>query len=129
MQFITGRIGFIGQKGVIKKDNLDFSYLDFVIKKRMNKKPRNIAFRCYGRMVNEILALRLDDKIEVEYFIDSNQSKNNKWYTNLHAKRFEKIIKLKKENNNQLKINRDGEDDTFKKNSFIEKNESEITSG
>jgi len=104
MQFITGRITFIGDKEVINKDNNQFSTIIFAIKKKMNKKIRNIAFECYGKLADEIEHFRLDEKIEVEYLIHSNNSKSGRWYTTLHAKSIEKVLAIKKENINQQKL-------------------------
>lgn len=104
MQFITGRIGYIGEKEIINKDNDQFSKIIFAIKKKMNKKIRIIAFECYGKLVDEIQRFRLDDKIEVEYLIQSNKSKTGRWYTTLHAKSVEKMTLIKNENINQQKL-------------------------
>lgn len=104
MQYITGRIGYIGEKEIINKDNNQFSTIIFAIKKKMNKKIRSIAFECYGKLADEIERFRLDDKIEVEYLIHSNKSKSGRWYTTLHAKSIEKVIAIKKENINQQKL-------------------------
>jgi excinuclease UvrABC helicase subunit UvrB len=104
MQFITGRITYIGKKEVINKDNNQFSTIIFAIKKKMNKKIRNIAFECYGKLADEIEHFRLDEKIEVEYLIHSNKSKLGRWYTTLHAKSIEKVLAIKKENINQQKL-------------------------
>lgn len=104
MQFITGRINYIGQKEVINKNNSQFTILIFAINKKMNKKVRNIAFECYGKVADEIERLRLNDKIEVEYLIQSNKSKTGKWYTTLHAKSIDRVIAIKNEIANQQKL-------------------------
>lgn len=104
MQFITGRIGYIGEKEIIIKNNDQFSKIIFAIKKKMNKKIRSIAFECYGKLADEIQRFRLDDKIEVEYLIHSNKAKTGRWYTTLHAKSVEKVIPIKNENINQQKL-------------------------
>ena len=91
MQFITGRIILIGELVVINKDNNQFSSITFVIKKKMNKKMRNISFKCYGKLADEINALRINDKLKVEYLIISNKATTEKWYTTLQAKSIEQI--------------------------------------
>jgi hypothetical protein len=109
VQFITGRIVFIGNNQVIKKPDGNFSSVIFAIKKRMNKKPRNIAFKCYGKLAEKLLDLRIDDKVEVEYLIDSKKSNTDSWWTNLQARGVERIITEKKDNNtSQLKFYEDG---------------------
>jgi len=109
MQFITGRIVFIGNNQVIEKPDGSFSSVIFAIKKRMNKKPRNIAFKCYGKLADKVIVLRLDDKVEVEYLIDSKKSDSERWWTNLQARGVERLITEKKDNNNsQLKFYDDG---------------------
>lgn len=66
----------------------------------MNKKPRNIAFKCYGKLAEKVLEFRLDDKVEVEYFIDSRKSdSDDRWWTNLQARGVERMITEKKDNN------------------------------
>lgn len=104
MQYITGRIIYIGEKEVINKNNNQFSTIIFSIKKKMNKKMRTIAFECYGKLADEIERFRIDEKIEVEYLIHSNKSKIGRWYTTLHAKSVEKVVSVKKENINQQKL-------------------------
>ena len=48
--------------------------------------------------------MRIEDKIEVEYLIQSNIAKSSgKWYTTLHAKSVEKIV-VNKEIENQQKL-------------------------
>ena len=98
MQFITGRIVFIGNNQIINKSDGNFSSVIFAIKKRMNKKPRNIAFKCYGKLADMVLKMRIDDKVEVEYLIDSRKSDTEKWWTNLQARGVERIITEKKDN-------------------------------
>lgn len=103
MQFITGRIGYIGKKEVIIKDNGEFFTIIFAIKKKMNKKLRNIVFECYGKLAEQIEKMRIEDKVEVKYLIHSNLSKSGKWYTTLHAKSVEKVSTQNK-NINQPKL-------------------------
>ena len=104
MEYITGRVAFIGDKTVISKDNATFSKIILVIKKKQNNKLRNIAFECYGRIADYVSKLMLNDKVEIDYYINSNKSKNGSWYTSLHAKGVEKMISRKKEDFNQQKL-------------------------
>lgn len=107
MEFITGRIVIVGNKEVINTENGSFLSVILVIKKRMNKKLRNIAFKCYGKLAEKVDEFRVNDKVEVEYFIQSNQNKKTgRWHTDLQAKSVEKIV-IQKENESQLKINQD----------------------
>ena len=59
--------------------------------KKMNKKMRNISFKCYGKLADEINMLRINDKVNIEYLIISNKSNTGTWYTTLQAKSIEKI--------------------------------------
>ena len=111
MEFITGRLVFVGNNQVVLKEDYSFSSVIFAIKKRMDGKIRNISFECIGKVADEVLKLRIDDKIEVKFFIASFL-KNGKWYTNLRAKEIFKIEAIKKsEDESQLKIQNY---DTFK---------------
>ena len=112
MQFVSGRIVFVGNNQVILKQDYSFSSVIFVIKKKMDGKIRNICFECIGKLADEVLKLRIDDKIEVKYLITSSL-RNGNWYTNLKAKEVFKIEAIKKINNeSQLKIQ---DYDTLKK--------------
>jgi hypothetical protein len=108
MEFITGRIVIVGDNRIITKKDGSFSSVIFVIKKKMNKKLRNIAFKCYGKVADKILGFRINDKIEVEYLISSTQSTNPKysgdWYTNLQAMSVERVVVEKTINESQIKI-------------------------
>jgi len=85
MQFISGRISFIGEKNVVSKGDYSFFTLVFAIKKRMDDKKRHICFECAGKVAEKISKLNLDEKIEVKYLIDST-FKNGRWFTALKAK-------------------------------------------
>lgn len=106
MQFITGRIVIIGDKKVISKDDGSFSSVVLIIKKKMKKKLRNIAFKCYGRLADEVVKLRINDRVEIEFLLDSKQSKNPQyadyWNTDLQAVSVDRVEKLKNENNTQI---------------------------
>jgi hypothetical protein len=132
MEFITGRVVIIGNKALIKTADSEFSCVVLVIKKRMRKKLRNIAFRCYGRLADRVTNLRVNDKIEVEFFISSNQSKNpsisDKWYTELHAVNVDKVLPKQTNDEAQLKLQEHG-DDTFKESTRSEEDDAEGTSG
>lgn len=103
MQFIVGRVVIIGNNEVIHRENYQFSSVIFVIKKKMDGVVRNICFECVGKLADEVLKLKKDDKVEVCYLIDSRM-KGSKWYTNLKAKDVIKIEKIKKKNESQLNI-------------------------
>ena len=85
MQFISGRIVLVEEIEIINKDNNQFSSLTFVIKKKMNKKMRNISFKCYGKLADEINMLRINDKVNIEYLIISNKSNTGTWYNPNYA--------------------------------------------
>ncbi len=105
MEYITGRISFIGEINVVYKNNDSFSKLVLVIRKKVDKKNRNIAFECYGRLADKIAKeSRINDKVEVDYIIQSNMGKNNVWYTNLIAKSVEKLFVKKKQDINQTEL-------------------------
>jgi hypothetical protein len=105
MQFISGRVLIVGNNEVIHKDNYHFSTVILIIKKKMNGKMRNIAFECIGKLADEVLKLNKGEKIEVKYLITST-FRNNKWFTNLHAKDIFKIEdKPKNKNENQTELN------------------------
>lgn len=111
MQYITGRIVIVGEEKIIKKDNSSFSSVILLIKKKMNGKMRNIAFECFGKIAKKVLQMRIDDKVEVKYFIHSHQPKNtslesmkNYWFTILQAKDVEKVVVEKSSNNNELNL-------------------------
>ena len=108
MQFIIGRVVIVENNQIIRKDNYEFSSVIFVIKKRMNGKIRNIAFECIGKLADQVLKLRRDDKVEVKYLISSSYRKG-RWFTNLHAKEIFKFEEKTKEakNNNQFQLNID----------------------
>lgn len=103
MQFITGRIVTIENKGYITTVNGDFLSLFFVITKRMDKKKRNIGFNCYGKLAEKVSTYNLKDKVEVQYIIDTNKY-NDKWFTNLKAKTVDRVIDKPKKNYNQIKL-------------------------
>jgi len=104
MQFITGRVVFIGNNRIIQKENYHFSSVIFVIKKKMSGKIRNICFECVGKVADFVLSLQKDDKVEIKYFIKS-ALRNDKWLTNLQAKEVFKIEQVKKnEEDSQLNI-------------------------
>jgi len=107
VQFITGRIVIVGNNQEIKTENGSFSSVILVIKKRMNKKVRNIAFKCYGKIAEQVLNYRMNDKIEIEYFLYSNQTINlstgDSWFTTLQVKSVERIPnKTKKEKDSEI---------------------------
>lgn len=108
MQYITGRVVVVEDKKTIINTNDRFSMVIFVIKKRMKKKVRNIAFKTYGNLAEKILSLRINDKIEVEYLIDCQQSSNpnykGDWFTTLQAISVERAGTRKKIIEEQLKI-------------------------
>lgn len=110
MEFITGRVVIVGNnKNVTVKDRA-FTSRVLVITKRMNKKKRNIAFMCYGKVSELVATLRKDDKVEITYFLSSNPAspselEETKWYTTLIAKSVEKVVVEKKVNELQMKIN------------------------
>jgi len=103
MQFIVGRVVIIGNNEVIQRENYQFSSVILIIKKKMDGVMRNICFECVGRLADEVLKLKKDDKVEVTYLIDS-RLKGSKWYTNLKAKEVVKIEKVKKQDESQLNI-------------------------
>jgi hypothetical protein len=102
MEYIKGRISFIGDLTLIEKNGDSFGKLIFVIRKKIDKKPRDIAFECYGKLAEKISKeYRLNDKVEVEYIIQSNVSKSGIWFTNLIAKFVDKVIIDRKVDINQ----------------------------
>jgi len=111
MQFIVGRIVIVGNNHVIKTDKGSFSSVILVIKKRMNGKFRNIAFKCYGKVADKVRSFRINDKLEIEFFIYSQSFKKNEgsgeyenWNTTLQAKAVDLYIGNKKWNEKQIKI-------------------------
>jgi hypothetical protein len=108
MQFITGRVVIVGNKYEINKPDGSFSAIILVIKKRMNKKARNIAVKCYGKVADFVSTLNINDKVEIEYFIYSNKKTgvDDVWMTTLQAKSVIKIPTGKKNNSDsELKFN------------------------
>lgn len=104
MEYIVGRVVFIGNNEIISKENYHFSSVIFAIKKRMNGKIRNISFECVGKVADEVLKLSKDDKVEVTYLIESKM-RGSKWYTTLRAKEVVKIEKIiKQQDESQLNI-------------------------
>ena len=105
MQFIKGKIAIIENNGYVTTPNGDFLSLFIIITKIMNKKKRTIGFDCFGKVAEKILTFRLNDRVEVEYFMETKKY-NNRWYTNIKAKSIEKVIIVPKtENPNQLNLN------------------------
>lgn len=123
MEFITGRIVIIGNNEVINKPDGSFSSLFLVIKKKMNKKVRNIAFKCYGKVADKVLKMRIDDKVEIKYFVYSNprsgthgHKASDKWFTTLQAKDVEIVpTNSSKDNSSTLNFEENGKD-TFEEN-------------
>jgi hypothetical protein len=114
MQFIVGRVVIVGNKRQIVKGNESFSAINLVIKKKMNGKVRNIAFKCYGRVADKVANFRINDKVEVEYFIYSNQIKSGQnnsisenWISTLQAKEVYKEENSKRKKYSELKFNQD----------------------
>lgn len=103
MQNIVGRVVFIGNNNIVEKKDYSFSTVIFVIKKKMNGKIRNISFSCIGKIADEVLKYKKDDKVEVEFYIDSRMSKN-RWFTDLKATSVFKIEKITKSNESQLNM-------------------------
>lgn len=104
MQFITGRIITIENNGYVTTNNGDFLSLFVVITKKMDKKKRAIGFNCYGKLAEKVSTFKLNDKVEIEYIIDSHKY-NDKWYTNLKAKTVSKIVTQKRvENTTQTNL-------------------------
>ena len=104
MQFIVGKVVIVGKNEVVHKENYQFSSVILVIKKRMDGKVRNIAFDCFGKVADEVLKFKKDDKVAITYYITSN-CKNEKWYVNLKEKEVMKVEKIKKQDDNtQLNI-------------------------
>jgi len=104
MQFIKGKIAIIENNGYVTTPNGDFLSLFIIITKIMNKKKRTIGFDCFGKVAEKILTFRLNDRVEVEYFMETKKY-NNRWYTNIKAKSIEKVIIVTKtENPNQLNL-------------------------
>ncbi len=105
VEYIKGRINFIGEISIVEKVDNSFPKLVFVIRKKIDRKYRNIAFECFGKLAEKIKReYRIDDKIEVEYIIQSNSSKNGTWFTNLLAKDVNRAIVNNKKNMNQDKL-------------------------
>lgn len=105
MEYIKGRINFIGEISIIEKGGDSFPKLVFVIRKKIDKKDRNIAFECFGKLAERIRKeYRIDDKIEIEFIIQSNVSKNGTWFTNLIAKEVNRAIVNNKTNVDQDKL-------------------------
>lgn len=118
MQYITGRIVILENKKEINKPDGSFLSLILVIKKKMNGKLRNIAFKCYGRVAEKVCKLRMNDKVEIEYFIYSKPTEANierggdkVWFTNLQAKNVDRVESTTK-NDNNAKLNFDNNDTT-----------------
>jgi len=103
MQSITGRLVYIGNKSLVTKADYQFSQIFFAIKKRMNGKVRNICFEASGRYADDISRMRVGDKVDVGYIINSFL-KNEKWYTFLIAKDVYKID-LPKKSNDETQLN------------------------
>jgi len=90
MQFIKGRLAIIENNGYVTTENGDFLSLFIIITKVMDKKKRTIGFNCFGKVAEKVLTLNTNDRVEIEYLIDTKKY-NNKWYTNLKAKHIDKV--------------------------------------
>jgi hypothetical protein len=78
--------------------------MDFVLKKQMNNKMRNIHFEITGKLMKEAIKYRKGDKVVVWFYLDS-KSNNKKWYTNLKVVEIEKPITKARENTNEINFN------------------------
>jgi|688.fasta_scaffold00340_13 hypothetical protein len=101
MQYITGRIVYIGKPEIISKNGYSFPVIVFAIKKRMDGAKRYISFECVGKLAEKISKLQKDEKIEVKYLINSSL-RNEKWYTTLNAKEVEVLNGIDKKYTQQL---------------------------
>lgn len=98
---ITGRIAFMYKHEIVTRNNEKFDVMDFVIKKQMNSKSRNIHFEITGKLLNKAIKYLKGDKVSVWFYFDS-KSNNKKWFTNLKAIEIDKVAIIKKENNNEI---------------------------
>ena len=95
MQHITGRISVVEAMRTIQKSEGSFSATVIVLKKKMRKKFRNIAFNCYGRVADEAVKFMQNDKVSIEFLIDSkhySHAKGSGWNTNLQATEIERFV-------------------------------------
>jgi hypothetical protein len=96
MLILTGKIVMIDKVDIVNQDNNDKFYkVNLVVKKQMNKVKRNVCFESYGKVANEILSFRKDDRVRVSFTIDSKLN-NNRWYHTLKVVEIEKEVKTRK---------------------------------
>ena len=77
------------------KNGKDWTRQDFVIEYKSGEFTKFAAFTGFGKAVEHIGALQIDDQVTVQFNIESRES-NGKWYTSLSLW---KVVIMSKQSN------------------------------